>query len=158
MVRGSGSGRSAVLVVMESAGGVRAGTSLRAALNARPEVRAFSQAELTRQQSRPNAILTVSAVAGQVVSVAYWDFAGGRDQLSSPSPVRADQMDAVVLALASALLERHQDALLERSHAPAGAGAGEMELARTTDALYAVLGRYGQLSPRSNVSLHFEDF
>jgi hypothetical protein len=148
---------NAVLLVMESAGGVRAAATLRTALNAQDALRVVSQAELARQPVSPAAILTVSAVASQVVSVAYWDMSGARDWLSSPAPARADQMDAVVLALASALLERHRPDLLDTDRrGPKGVGA--IELARTTDALYAVLGRFGRLSPRSNVSLRFEDF
>jgi len=148
---------SAVLLVMESAGGIRAAGTLRNALNASDELRVVSQAELARQPVSPAAILTVSAVASQVVSVAYWDLSGTRDLLSSPAPARADQMDAVVLALASALLERHRPDLLETGRRSAGV-VGSVELARTTDALYAVLGRFGRSSPRTNVSLRFEDF
>jgi hypothetical protein len=148
---------NAVLLVMESAGGVRAAGTLRAALNAHDELRVVAQADLARQPVSPAAILTVSAIASQVVSVAYWDMSGARDWLSSPAPARADQMDAVVLALASALLERHRPDLLETARQGAKV-VGAIELARTTDALYAVLGRFGRLSPRSNVSLRFEDF
>jgi hypothetical protein len=148
---------SAVLLVMESAGGIRAAGTLRNALNASDELRILSQAELARQPVSPAAILTVSAVASQVVSVAYWDMSGTRDLLSSPAPARADQMDAVVLALASALLERHRPDLLATGRRSAGA-VGSVELARTTDALYAVLGRFGRSSPRTNVLLRFEDF
>ncbi len=148
----------AVLVVMESAGGIRAARTLRNALNSREDLRVVSQADLARTPLSPAAILTVSAVASQSVSVAYWDLSGTRDWLSAAAPAHADQMDAVVLALASALLDRHRTELIESSRRVAGAGAGSLELARTTDALYAVLGRFGRLSPRSNVSLRFEDF
>lgn len=148
---------SAILLVMESAGGVRAAATLRNALNSRDELRVLSQSELGHQPVSPAAILTVSAVASQTVSVAYWDMSGARDWLSAAAPAHADQMDAVVLALASALLDRHRPDLLESDrHAPSAVGA--MEIARTTDALYAVLGRFGKLSPRSNVALRFEDF
>jgi hypothetical protein len=141
---------------MESAGGVRAAGTLRNALNSRDQLRVVSQADLARQPVSPAAILTVSAVASQVVSVAYWDMGGARDWLSSPAPARADQMDAVVLALASALLDRHRPDLLEtESRGAKGVGAND---ARVTDALYAALGRFGQMSPRTNVSLRFEDF
>jgi hypothetical protein len=146
-----------VLIVMESAGGVRAAGSLRSALNSRDDVRVVSQADLARQPLSPAAILTVSAIASQTVSVAYWDLAGTRDWLSATAPARADQMDAVVLALASALLDRHRTDLLESSRRVA-TNTGALELTRTTDALYAVLGRFGRLSPRSNVALRFEDF
>ena len=149
----------AVLLVMESAGGVRAAGTLRNALNAREDLRVVSQADLGRQslsQASPAAILTVSAVASQSVSVAYWDLNGTRDWLSAAAPAHADQMDAVVLALASALLDRHRMELLENSKRVVVAGT--FELARTTDALYAVLGRFGRRIPRSNVSLRVEDF
>jgi hypothetical protein len=146
----------AVLLVMESAGGIRAAGTLRNALNSREDLRVVSQADLGRQPLSPAAILTVSAVASQSVSVAYWDLNGTRDWLSAAAPAHADQMDAVVLALASALLDRHRMQLLESSKRVAVEGT--LELARTTDALYAVLGRFGRLSPRSNVSLRFEDF
>ena len=99
----------------------------------------------------------MSAISSQTVSVAYWDLSGARDWLSAAAPARADQMDAVVLALASALLDRHRPDLLESGRRGSTA-VGTAELARTTDALYAVLGRFGRLSPRSNVALRFEDF
>jgi len=113
--------------------------------------------DVSRAKVQPSVILTVSAVASREVSVVYWDLSGSRDALSAPAPARADQMDAVVLALASALLERHRPELLEGAKVKP-ANVGDRELARTTDALYAVLGRYGRMSPRSNVALRFEDF
>jgi hypothetical protein len=152
---------SAVLVVMESAGGLRAAGTLRNALDVSDELRVLSQTELVRQAVSPAAILTVSAVASQVVSVAYWDLSGARDLLSSPAPARADQMDAVVLALTSALLERHRPELLANGScagARSAAWVGSSELARTTEAFYAMLGRNGRSGPRTNVSLRFEDF
>ena len=151
------SGQGAVLVVMESAGGIRAASSLRTALGARGGVRVMALADVARAKVQPTVILTVSAVASREVSVAYWDLAGSRDALAAPAPARADQLDAVVLALASALLEKHRPELSARAKGVAEPMA-QRQLSRTTDALYAVLGRYGRMSPRTNVALRFEDF
>jgi hypothetical protein len=147
----------AVLLVMESAGGLRAATGLRASLNSQPGLQVVSLNDVTQKQLRPAAIVTVAAVSARAVSVVYWDFAGVRDSLSAPTPARADQLDAVVLALASALLERHRSEWsAERPAALAASGDGQ--LPRTTDALYAVLGRFVRQNPRTNVALRFEDF
>jgi len=153
----AGPTQGAVLVVMESAGGVRAAASLRTALAAQRGARVMALADVSRNKLQPTVILTVSAVASREVSVAYWDLTGGRDSLSSPAPTRADQLDAVVLALASALLEKHRPELIERGRTGPEV-LGQRDLSRTTDALYAMLGRYGRMSPRTNVALRFEDF
>ena len=135
-----------VLLVMESAGGVRAAATLRAALNDQRGLQVMSLAEVTQKQLQPAAIVTVAAIGARSVSVVYWDGAGGRDTLSAPAPSRADQLDAVVLALASALLDRHR---------------ADWNLAvdsRPSDELYALLNRVSRLSPRTNIALRFEDF
>lgn len=143
-----------VLVVMEAAGGVRAGSALRSALNARAEVRVVSQSDLVRKSQSPAAVITVAAVTSQIVSVAYWDMTGARDWLSSPAPAQADQLDAVVLALASALLDRHRGDLVESGRRAVGAN----EFSRNASAVYAMLGRFAKIGPRTNVSLRYEDF
>lgn len=143
-----------VLVVMEAAGGVRAGAALRSALNSRKEVRVVSQSDLVRKSQTPAAVITVSAVTAQIVSVAYWDMKGARDLLSAQAPAQADQLDAVVLALASALLARHRDDLLESSRRTNVA----RDFSPNASELYAMLGRFSKARPRSNVSLRYEDF
>lgn len=141
-----------VLLVMESAGGVRAATGLRTSLNSQPGIQVVSLSDLVQKQLRPAAIMTVAAATARAVSVVYWDFAGVRDTLSAPTPARADQLDAVVLALASALLERHRgDWSFDRPTVDSPESRG-------TDALYAVLGRFVRPNPRTNVALRFEDF
>ncbi|HKP64056.1 MAG TPA: hypothetical protein VJV78_45285 [Polyangiales bacterium] len=146
--------RRAVLLVMESAGGLRAASGLRASLNAQPGMQVVSLQEVTQKQLRPAAIVTVAAVTARTVSVVYWDNTGTSDSLSAPTPARADQLDAVVFALASALLERHRSEWsAERPGMLARADASQ-----TPDDLYAVLGRFVRQNPRSNVALRFEDF
>jgi predicted kinase len=149
----AGVAKRAVLLVMESAGGVRAAASLRASLNAQPGLSVVSLADVTQKQLRPAAIVTVAAVTTRAVSVVSWDFSGARDVLSAPTPARADQLDAVVLALASALLERHRgEWSSERPGTPVSSDD------RSADALYAVLGRFVRPNARTNVALRFEDF
>lgn len=135
-----------VLLVMESAGGVRAASSLRAALNNQRAFSVVSQHEVAQKQLQPSAVLTVAAIGERSVSVAYWDSVGTRDVLSAPAPARADQLDAVVLALSSALLDKHS-------------ADWSMQLSiRPSDELYAVLNRVGRQLPRTNIALRFEDF
>jgi hypothetical protein len=138
-----------VVLVMESSGGVRAASALRTSLNAQPGMRVISLADVARQGTEPAAVVTVAAISKREVSVVYWDRAGRRDSLSAPAPERADHLDSVVLALASALIERNR-AQLEPSR-------GEV-LPPTTFAPYAVLGGFGKLFPRLNVALRYEDF
>lgn len=146
----------AVIVVMESPGGVRAANSLRAALRREGRVEILAAADMARTRVEPAAVLTVAAVASREVSVVYWDVSGRSDALSAPAPARADQLDAVVLALSSALLERHRPELLQV--AQRASIRAEPGLARTTEELYAVLGHYNRTLPRTNVALRFEDF
>jgi len=139
--------RSPVLLVMESTGGVRAASALRGSLNAHPGVRVISLGDLSSAPTQPAAILTVAAATTRGVHVAYWDHFGRRDSLSAPAPARADQLDAVVLALASALLDRHRAEL-----------TGGVSLERTLLEPYAALGGFAKLIPRLQVALRFEDF
>jgi hypothetical protein len=141
--------KRAVLLVMESPGGLRAAAGLRTSLNAQAGLHVVSLAEVTQKQLSPAAIVTVAAVTARAVSVVYWDFSGTRDVLSAPTPPRADQLDAVVLALASALLERHRTEWVD---------ARPIALFPREDALYAVLGRFVRQHSRTNVALRFEDF
>jgi hypothetical protein len=106
----------------------------------------ISLGDLSGAPTQPAAILTVAA-ATRGVHVAYWDHFGRRDSLSAPAPARADQLDAVVLALASALLDRHRAEL-----------TGGVSLERTLLEPYAALGGFAKLIPRLQVALRFEDF
>jgi hypothetical protein len=86
----------------------------------------------------------------------YWDGEGKPDALSAAGPGTADQLQAVVLALSSALIERHR-------HDPVAISREVLARARMFDdqsatrAIYAMLGRE-RLAPRTNVYLRFEDF
>jgi hypothetical protein len=65
-------------------------------------------------------------------------------------------VQAVVLALSSALIERHRNDALSISREIL-ARARMFEDQSATRAIYAMLGRE-RLSPRTNVYLRFEDF
>jgi len=83
--------------------------------------------------------------------MAYWANGTKLDLIGLNTPYPA------IHGLDVPYLERHRPDLLRDAKRDA-AVLGEKDLARTTDALYAVLGRYGRLSPRTNVALRFEDF
>lgn len=143
-----------VVVVMESSGGLRAASALRKALNA-AGCSVVSLLEAQRRSLTPDALLTIGADNSRI-QVVYWDNDGRADVLSSVGPATQDQVDAVVLALSSALIERH------RSSTPAisrevMARARMFEDQRASRAIYAMLGR-GSFAPRTNVYLRFEDF
>lgn len=142
-------GPSSVVLVMESSGGVRAASALRTSLNAQPGMRVLTLAEVARQGTEPAAVVTVAAVSKREVTVVFWDRAGRRDSLSAPAPERADHLDSVVLALASALIERNRAALEP---------ARSRVLAPAPLAPYAVVGGFGRLFRRLNVALRYEDF
>jgi predicted nucleotide-binding protein (sugar kinase/HSP70/actin superfamily) len=144
-----------VVLVMESGGGVRAASELRAALNRQPSVHLVSLAEASRQQARPAAVLTVATDPARVVSVIYWDLAGNTDSLSAPAPAGAGQIDVVIMALTSALLDRHRAELNARS---ADGGPRPLASPLTSSAFYAMLGRLGRMTPRTSVQLRVEDF
>jgi hypothetical protein len=143
-----------VVLVMESSGGLRAATALRKALN-EAGCSVLSLVEAQRRSLTPDALLTIGADNSRIQAV-YWDNDGRPDVLSSVGPATQDQVDAVVLALSSALIDRH------RSTTPAisrevMARARMFEDQRASRAIYAMLGR-GSFAPRTNVYLRFEDF
>jgi hypothetical protein len=152
-----------IVFVMESTGGLRGAAELRAALN-QAGCAVVSPAEARRQSLEPDALVTVATDRAHAVQVMYWDREGRTDSLASPSPATAEQLSAVVLALSSALIERHRQ---DTSGAPAmrmTMGSDARGRARLFDdvpgsqAIYAMIGYTGPLSPRTNVQLRFEDF
>ncbi|HET8936952.1 MAG TPA: hypothetical protein VFN67_26095 [Polyangiales bacterium] len=142
-----------VVVVMESSGGLRAASALRKALNA-AGCSVLSLVEAQRKSLTPDALVTIGADNSKI-QVVYWDGDGQADGLSAVGPATQDQVDAVVLALSSALIERHRaTATISREIM---ARARMFDDQRATRAIYAMLGR-GTLAPRTNVYLRFEDF
>jgi hypothetical protein len=142
-----------VVVVMESSGGLRAATALRKALN-QAGCSVVSLIEAQRKAMTPDVLLTIGADNSRI-QVVYWDSDGRPDLLSAIGPSTQDQVDAVVLALSSALIERHRTiATIPRE---VMARARMFDDQRATRAIYAMLGR-GTLAPRTNVYLRFEDF
>jgi hypothetical protein len=143
-----------VVVVMESSGGLRAAAALRKSLNA-AGCSVISLTEAQRKSLVPDIMLTIGADNSRI-QVVYWDSEGNPDVLSAAGPATQDQVDAVVLALSSALIERHK-----HDGSPVTrevlARARMFEEQRATRAIYAMLGR-GRLVPRTNVYLRFEDF
>jgi hypothetical protein len=146
-----------VVLVMESGGGVSAGTDLRDALNRQPHVHVVSLADATKQHVRPAALLTIATDLSHTLRVVYWDLHGGSDALTAPTPAVAEQRAAVALALASALLDKHAAELTVRALEADEAG-GLVDVVRSPRALYALLERVGWFVPRTSVHLHIEDF
>jgi hypothetical protein len=145
-----------IVLVMESSGGVRMATDLRAALNHDAVFRVLSLHEAQRQAVRPLGVLTVAAERARSVRVVYWKLGGESDSLTAATPNTADQLTAVVYALASALLERHKDDVgLESAEQLVAPG---LDAAHASRAIYAMLGRWSRLTPRTNIELRFEDF
>jgi hypothetical protein len=143
-----------VVLVMESGAGVQAALELRAVLNRQMDVTVLSLEEAASAQVQPAALLTVAADRAHRVRVVFWDLAGGSDSLSAPAPANVQEANAVVLALSSALLDRHRHDLLENTIRSGFA----VNLESLAWANYALLGRMRQLVPRTNVKLRAEDF
>lgn len=146
-----------IVLVMESSGGVSAALNLRTTLNRQSGFRVLSLSEAEREPVRPAAVLTVATDRARVVRVVYWDLSGETDSLTAATPARVEDMPAVVLALSSALLERHRTDL-RRELKDTDARAQWLDAAHASRAFYAMLGRMSRLSPRTNVELRFEDF
>jgi hypothetical protein len=146
--------RPTVVLVMESSGGLRAASALRKALND-AGCSVLSLVEAQRKSLTPDALLTVGADNARI-HVVYWDNDGRPDVLSSVGPATQDQVDAVVLALSSALIERHRTTTPAISR-EVMARARMFEDQKASRAIYAMLGR-GTYAPRTNVYLRFEDF
>jgi hypothetical protein len=136
---------------------VRAAIELRNALNRQQRKQVLSLADATKQDVRPAAILTVAIDASHRLNVVYWDLWGGSDALTAPSPAAPDQFNAIALALASALLDKHRAELTAHALDPDSA-ARVADAGRSSRAFYALLDRVGRLAPRTNVELHLEDF
>lgn len=143
-----------VVLVMESSGGLRAAAALRKALND-AGCAVTSLVEAQRKSLTPDALLTIRADNSRI-QVVYWDRDGQPDVLSSVGPATQDQVDAVVLALSSALIERHRTAAPALSR-EVMARARMFDDQKASHAIYAMLGR-GTFAPRTNVYLRFEDF
>jgi hypothetical protein len=146
------------VLVVESPGGLRMAAELRAALNHDAVFQVLSLNEAQRQAVRPLAVLTVATERVGSVRVVYWKLGGEMDSLSATTPTTADQLTAVMYALSSALLERHKnDARLEVTASDALAADG-LDAVHASRAIYAMLGRWSRLTPRTNIELRFEDF
>jgi hypothetical protein len=141
---------------MESTGGVRAAADLRKALNA-AGWGVLSLTEAKRRAIAPDALITVTAGGPQTIQVVYWGREGATDALSAPSPGTAEQLHAVLVALSSALMERHRVAT-----GPMGrevlARTRHFEEQRAPAHAYAMLTAGGRLHPRTNVLLRYEEF
>lgn len=145
-----------IVLVMEAPGGVRAAAGLRKALHD-AGFTVLSLGEARRKSIVPDALLAVATDRMQTVQVVYWGRDGGSDTLSAVSPATADQLQAVVVALSSALIERHRN-----EASPIGrevlARTRLFEDPRASRAIYAMLGQAGRLWPRTHVLLRYEDF
>jgi hypothetical protein len=148
-----------IVFVMEAPGGRRAAALLRDALN-RPGTSVVSPSDARRRSLVPDALVTVATDGLRSVEVMYWDRGGRSDALAAAVPATADQLSAVVLALSSALIERHRNDVPQRE----SAGDDVRRRARLFDerrgsrAVYAMISYLDPLVPRTNVRLNFEDF
>lgn len=133
---------------MESPGGLRAASALRKALN-EAGCTVVSLIEAQRRALKPAALLTIGADNSRI-EVVYWKNDGRLDVLSAVGPATQDQVDAVLLALSSALIERH------RSKAQA-LPARWLDERADFRAQYAHADR-AAFAPRTNVYLRFEEF
>ena len=145
------------MLVMESSGGLRAASELRTALN-QVGYRVQSAVEAQRNAVQPDALLTVAftqptATGGaRGVHVAYWGRYGQTDSLTAASLATLDQLNAVALALSSALIDRHRN-----DDVGSVADSGRARLFtdfRAPGVLYAMVST----APRTNVRLRVEDF
>ena len=146
-----------IVVLVESAGGLLAANDLRRAL-AHGGCNVVTPGEAHRAVRDPDALLSVAVSPRHQVTVQYWDRTGQWDSLSGAVPPRAtaEQLTAVVLALGSALFERH-------CHEMATDDLSDMrrvwfDARRGARSLYAMLNRLERGTLRSNVRLRFEDF
>jgi hypothetical protein len=115
----------------------------------------ISLLEAQRKSLMPDVLLTIGTDNSRI-QVVYWDSEGRPDVLSAVGPATQDQVDAVVLALSSALIERHRSAPATISREVL-ARARLFDDQRASRAIYAMIGR-GTFAPRTNVYLRFEDF
>jgi hypothetical protein len=150
------------MLVMESGGGVRAASELRASLN-QVGYRVLSPADVERQGVQPDALLTVAfsqpdaTTGARSLNASYWSREGRADRLNAASLATLDQLNAVALALSSALIDRHRND---------DTAQGTEALARTRwlsdpnapGVLYAMVSGATSVAPRTNVRLRFEDF
>jgi hypothetical protein len=152
--------RNTIVVIVESAGGLLAANDLRRAL-AHSGCDVVSPSEAHASVHDPDALLSVALGPRHQVTVQYWDRRGQWDSLSGAIPARAtaEQLTAAVLALGSALFERHcQDISDDVMDVRSDARSVWFDARRGARSLYAVLSQLGHGGLRSNVRLRFEDF
>lgn len=146
-----------IVVVMESSGGLRAASELRTSLQ-QVGYRVLSSAESQRKSTPPDVLLTVAftppttANGARSVHVAYWSRDGQTDSLTAASLSTLDQLNAVALALSSALIDRHRND--DVSSVTDSARARLLAEGRVPGVLYAMVSAL----PRTNVRLRVEDF
>lgn len=145
------------MVVMESSGGLRAASELRTALT-QVGYRVLSSSDAQRKSAQPDVLLTVAftpptATSGsRGVHVGYWGRDGQTDSLTATSLATLDQLNAVALALSSALIDRHRND--DVVSAVDSARARLFTDPRAPGVLYAMISA----APRTNVRLRVEDF
>jgi hypothetical protein len=149
--------KNTIVVVVESAGGLLAANDLRRALG-NGGCKVVTPGEAHRSLRDPDALLSVAVSPRHQVTVQYWDRTGQWDSLSGAVPPRAtaEQLTAVVLALGSALFERHCQEMA--TDALSDVRRVWFDARRGARSLYAMLNRLEHGTLRSNVRLRFEDF
>jgi len=149
--------KTTIVVTVESAGGLLAANDLRRAL-AYGGCDVVSLKEAHAGLRDPDALLSVAVDRRNQVTVQYWDRKGQWDTLSGAVPARAtaEQLTAAVMALGSALFERHCQEL--SNDAVADSRTAWFDARRGARSLYATLSQLGHWGLRSNVRLRFEDF
>jgi hypothetical protein len=149
--------KNTIVVVVESVGGLLAANDLRRAL-AHGGCNVVTPSEAHRALRDPDALLSVAVGPHHQVTVQYWDRTGQWDTLSGAVPPRAtaEQLTAAVLALGSALFERHCQEMA--TDILSDARRAWLDARRGARSLYAMLSRLEHGTLRSNVRLRFEDF
>jgi hypothetical protein len=153
-----------VVVMVDPGGGLPSAEQIGTELSRDLKLRIVSLRDVSPSAQAPQAIITLAVDREHLINAVYWDRAGRFEVLSAPvkSNMAASHVEAVAIALSSALLQRHI-VELTRGIAPEPAVAtqrvanGQLDMANASRFLYDALGRLGLLRRRT-VALSLDEF
>jgi hypothetical protein len=152
-----------VVVMVEPGGGLPNAELLGTELSRDLSLRIVSLRDVSPGSQPPQAIVTLAVDREHLINAVYWDRAGRFEVLSAPvkSNMAASHVEAVAIALSSALLQRHVVELSRGIAAEPGAAAqrtgGQLDMASASRFLYDALGRLGLLRRRT-IELSIDEF
>ena len=153
-----------VVVMVDPGGGLPTADQVGTELSRDLKLRIVSLRDVSPSSQPPQAIITLAVDREHLINAVYWDRAGRFEVLSAPvkSNMAASHVEAVAIALSSALLQRHiveltRGIVPEPAVAAQRVANGQLDMANASRFLYDALGRLGLLRRRT-IELSIDEF